>query len=159
MNSNYVVEIQSTCTSKEQLVAGQHVSVNVSGYKLLVRLYDRTVRRIQLLRRDTPDFIVPDLWPPNSPDLNPVEYITQQRVYESRINNVDELKQRLIDVWSELQQMSRTLLILLSASAGESGRELVFAHITVDILNITCIDCRLSEETSIFSGLSVLIGV
>ena len=39
MNSNYVVEIQSTCIPNEQLVAGQHVSVNiyVSVYKLLVR--------------------------------------------------------------------------------------------------------------------------
>jgi len=28
---------------------------------------------LQLLRRETPDFIFPDLWAPNSPDLNPVE--------------------------------------------------------------------------------------
>jgi len=48
-----------------------------------------------LLRREMPDFIGPDLWPPNSPDLNPVDYkiwgVMQQRVYESRVNNVDEL--------------------------------------------------------------------
>jgi len=29
---------------------------------------------LQLLQRDTPEFIAPDLWPPNSPDLNPVDY-------------------------------------------------------------------------------------
>jgi len=28
----------------------------------------------QLLRRETPDFISPDLWSPNSPDLNPFDY-------------------------------------------------------------------------------------
>jgi len=28
----------------------------------------------------------------------------QQRVYECRTNSVDELKQRLIDVWNSLQQ-------------------------------------------------------
>ena len=28
----------------------------------------------ELLRRETPDFIGPDLWPVNSPDLNPVDY-------------------------------------------------------------------------------------
>jgi len=58
---------------------------------------------IQLLQQETPDFIGPDLWPPNSPDLNPVDYkicgVMQQRVYERRMNNVDELKQRLIAVW------------------------------------------------------------
>ena len=61
---------------------------------------------IQLLQRATPDFI--DLWPPNSPDLNPVDYkiwgVMQQRVYESRVNNVNELKQRLHDVWHGVQQ-------------------------------------------------------
>jgi len=29
---------------------------------------------IKLLQRETPAFISPDLWPPNSPDLNPVDY-------------------------------------------------------------------------------------
>jgi len=36
--------------------------------------------------------------------LNPVNYkiwgVMQQRVYETRINNLDELKQRLIEAWS-----------------------------------------------------------
>jgi len=26
------------------------------------------------LRREMPDFISPDQWPPNSPDMNPVDY-------------------------------------------------------------------------------------
>ena len=29
---------------------------------------------VQLLRRKTVEFSVPDMWPPNSPDLNPVDY-------------------------------------------------------------------------------------
>jgi len=28
----------------------------------------------QLLQRETANFITPDLWPPNSPELNPVDY-------------------------------------------------------------------------------------
>ena len=44
----------------------------------------------------------------NSPDLNPVDYkiwgVMQQRVYERRMNNVDEVKQRLIAVWDGMQQ-------------------------------------------------------
>ena len=54
------------------------------------------------------DFIGPDLWPPNSPDLNLVDYkvwgVMQHRVYECRMNSVDELKLCLTDVWNSLQQ-------------------------------------------------------
>ena len=68
----------------------------------------RPCETIQLLQHETPNFIGPDLWPPNSPDLNPVDYtiwgIMQQRVYKTRVHNIDELKQRLLDVWSGLQQ-------------------------------------------------------
>ena len=36
--------------------------------------------------RSTPDFIEPDMWPPNSPDLNPMDYaiwcVIQQRVWD-----------------------------------------------------------------------------
>ena len=63
---------------------------------------------VELLQCETTDFISPELWLPNSPDLNPVDYkvweIMQQRVCEMQIHNVDELKQRLVDVWSGLQQ-------------------------------------------------------
>ena len=45
---------------------------------------------------------------PNSPDLNLMDYevwgVVQQRVYECRTNSVDELKQRLVEVWNSLQQ-------------------------------------------------------
>jgi len=41
-------------------------------------------------------------------DLNPVDYkiwiIVQQRVYQSRVHNVDELKQRLLHVWHGIDQ-------------------------------------------------------
>jgi len=30
--------------------------------------------------------------------------VVQQRVYECRTNSVDELKQRLVEVWNSLQQ-------------------------------------------------------
>jgi len=63
---------------------------------------------IQLLRRETPDFIGPDLWPANSPDLNPVDYriwgLIQERVYQTAIQDIDDLKQRLTCVWAELKQ-------------------------------------------------------
>jgi len=42
----------------------------------------------------------------NSPDLNPVDYsfwsIMQEKVYQTHIANIDELKHRLVEVWAEL---------------------------------------------------------
>jgi len=76
-------------------------------------LYHRVKDTIKLLQQETPDFTSPDLWPPNSPDLNPVDYkvwgVMQQRVYvhQCRMNSGDELKQRLIEVWNSLQQNVR----------------------------------------------------
>jgi len=43
---------------------------------------------VALLDQETPDFIPPTLWPPNSPDLNSVDYtvwsVLQERVYLPR---------------------------------------------------------------------------
>ena len=56
-----------------------------------------------MLQRETPEFIPPEMWPPNSPDLNPVDYsiwgMLQERVYRSRIYDVKELKERLLREW------------------------------------------------------------
>ena len=54
-------------------------------------------------------FIPPSLWPPNSPDLNPVDYavwgILQERVYKHhRITDVEELRQRVEEEWDHLDQ-------------------------------------------------------
>ena len=56
-----------------------------------------------MLQRETPEFILPEMWPPNSPDLNPVDYsiwcMLQERVYRSRIHDVKEWKERLLREW------------------------------------------------------------
>ena len=48
------------------------------------------------LKKAKIDFIEPDMWPPNSPDLNPVDYAVWgpfSRVYHGRkFNTVEELK-------------------------------------------------------------------
>ena len=68
------------------------------------RAYDT----VEMLRRETPAFISPSLWPPNSPDLNPVDYtiwgILQDRVYRTRIQNADHLKERLVEEWAHFDQ-------------------------------------------------------
>ena len=63
---------------------------------------------IKFLRRETPDFIGRELWPANLPDLNPVDYriwdLMQERIYQSPIQDVDDLKQQLISGWAEFKQ-------------------------------------------------------
>ena len=96
---------------------------------------------MEVLCRETPDFISPDLWPPNSPDLNPVDYeiceviaplkssdmlalykleyyyyyyyyyVMQRHVYQRKIHTIDELKQRLIEVWCGLDQSTVNMAI------------------------------------------------
>src|SRR6218665_2769148 len=57
---------------------------------------------VAFLERKVFDFI------PHSPDLNPVDYsiysVLQEKVYLSRIANVDELKTRLIDEWKHFDR-------------------------------------------------------
>jgi len=54
---------------------------------------------VALLEQETPDFIPPTLWPPNSPDLNLVDYsvwsVLQERVYRTKISDVDEMIRRI----------------------------------------------------------------
>lgn len=61
----------------------------------------RAKETIDLLSRETPDFISPQLWPPNSPDLNPVDYhvwsVLEQRVYRTRIRDINHLRARLVE--------------------------------------------------------------
>jgi len=51
-------------------------------------------RLVALLSAEMPDFIRPQYWPPNSPDLNPVDYviwgILQKRV---TVRDVDHLRE------------------------------------------------------------------
>ena len=63
----------------------------------------RAKETVDLLSTETPAFIPPILWPPNSLDLNPVDYkvwlVLQEQVYKVKVNNVDELRQCIQTVW------------------------------------------------------------
>ena len=68
----------------------------------------RTYDTVEMLQLNTPAFIPPTLWPPNSPDLNPVDYkiwgVLQERVYRTIIRDVDHLKERLVEEWTQFDQ-------------------------------------------------------
>ena len=63
-------------------------------------LVHRARKTVQQLQQETPQFISPNLWPPNSPGLNPVENRIwgwmQERVYKTLVRDT-ELKQHLTD--------------------------------------------------------------
>jgi len=50
----------------------------------------------------------PDLWPLNSPDLNPVDYriwgLMQQRLYKTPVRDTIDLKKRLVHTWASIPQ-------------------------------------------------------
>jgi len=76
---------------------------------------------VELLRQETPNFLVSKLWLPNSPNLSPLDYeiwaVMQHRVYHRQIHSVDELKRRLINVWC-----SRCLTRLLTRKTSRLER-------------------------------------
>jgi len=71
----------------------------------------RARQTVELLQRETPKFVAPDLWPPHNPDLNHVDYricgvlvFTQDCVYQTPVRGVTDLKQRLTNTWNGLSQ-------------------------------------------------------
>jgi len=73
----------------------------------------RASETVDLLHQETSDFIPPDLWHRNIPDLNPANYkiwiIVQLRVYQTKICSMDE--RRVIDVWYGIEQSSINMAI------------------------------------------------
>ena len=83
--------------SHQMLPAIRHLAGDVFVFQQDSALAHRARATVEYLNSNSPD-----LWPPNSPDLNPVDYkiwgCVQERVYQKLIRDVDQLKQRLIEV-------------------------------------------------------------
>ena len=87
---------------------------------------------------ETPDFIPPMLWPPNSPDLNPVDYkvwsVMQEKVYKKQIKDIYELRACILTAWDKMDQR-------FMIKQSDSGAH-VFVHalkLKADTLNIQCV--------------------
>ena len=98
----------------------------------------RARETVEFLSRNTPDFMAPSLWPPNSPDLNPVDYqvwsTLQQRIYQSRIHNVEQLKK----LWSKSGAVSHRASLTMPSSNGVFDWGHVFVK-TVATLRTNCL--------------------
>ena len=66
----------------------------------------------QWIEHNSPDFIRKDEWPPNSPDLNPLDYyiwgamLEKYRAFTRKPNNKTELKTVMQVIWDDLPQES-----------------------------------------------------
>ena len=93
--------------SRQMLPAIKHVAGGTFVFQQHNASSHRAKNTIKLLQQEMPDFIGPDLWPLNNPDLSPVDYkvwgVVPQRVYECHMNSVDELKQCLVEVLNSLR--------------------------------------------------------
>jgi len=100
--------------SKKLLPATRHIAgdcYTLSSFQQDNAPAHRVRETVELLQNEPPDFIKPNLLPPDSPDPNYVDYKTwglwgvmQEGVHQKPVRNVDELKQRLIAAWSGIQQ-------------------------------------------------------
>jgi len=63
---------------------------------------------VVFLQQNVPNFIEPFVWPPNSPDINPVDYAVwgalQQDVHRVPIVGLEDLKDRVRTCWASLDQ-------------------------------------------------------
>ena len=68
----------------------------------------RSRQTVAFLRENAPEFIEPENCPPNSPDLNPVDYsiwgALQHLVYQQKIRDMDHLKEMLTWCWEQIGQ-------------------------------------------------------
>ena len=73
-------------------------------------------RAREMLSRDTRDFISRLQWPPNSPDLKPVDCAIcgklHERVYRMGIRDVDHLVERFVEEWFRFDHTSPVLQLL-----------------------------------------------
>ena len=73
-----------------------------------MRLLIDPSRRLHCLQVKLQTLFSPSLWPPNSSDLNLVDYkiwaVMQETVHKQKICDVDELRERIIKSWDHLNQ-------------------------------------------------------
>src|SRR6218665_973493 len=105
---------RSYCQTYSENSQGWVLSFNRTMHHALAH---RARDSVAFLERKVPDFVSPTLWSTNSPYLNSNDYsmwsvgLMQEKVYRSRIANVNELEMRLIDEWGRFNSRSWMLLL------------------------------------------------
>ena len=122
----YLVELFSVLLPDIIAHSGENFTFQQDG-----ALAHRSRKTVAFLTAHVPDFIEPENWPPNSPDLNPVDYsiwgMLQQLVYRQRIRDIEHLKEVLTACWDEISedtinraigQFRKRLSLVIAANGG-----------------------------------------
>jgi len=108
---------------------------------------------VEFLEREMLQLIFPLLWPPNSPGLNPVDYrewsILQEKVYKTRITDLDDLKPRIRTEWTKLDHDCCSC-----ASVASMFFQLVWKWVVV--ISSTAFNSDIRTVVSWYSGLIFL---
>jgi len=63
---------------------------------------------VAFLKENVPNFIEPNVWPLNSPDLNPLDYTVwralRQLAYHQKVQDIEHLNEVLRSCWDMISQ-------------------------------------------------------
>jgi len=107
-NQNILLSNILFCWGKVYCLKCENYQISSPSSKIALR-HTGLVLLLSCWKRKFPiSFLRLSLWPPNSPDLNPVDYkiwsLVQERVYQQPISNIDELRERSVAVWEAVDQ-------------------------------------------------------
>jgi len=125
------------------------VTCHTAGVWRLLRVTRRQCTGAQGMRdnqaaaRETPAFISSDLWPPNSPDLNPVDYkiwgVMQDRVYHKKSDGRERVERASLSDWLRSGPDCNRTWLTVPSTSGTDACMPAFG-LEEDILSICC-DC------------------
>ena len=103
----------------------------------------RSRHTVAYLNANVPELIEPENWPPNSPDLNPVDYsiwgCLQQLVYREPIRDVEHLKEVILCCLAEITEA------LVDSASGRLVLMQSLKHV-VDILSICLTGAKFTQD-------------
>jgi len=106
-NHNILLSNILFCWGKVYCLKCENYQISSPSSKIALR-FTGFILLLSCWKRKFPISFCPSLRPPNSPDLNPVDYkiwsLVQERVYQQPISNIDELRECIAAVWEAVDQ-------------------------------------------------------
>uniref|UniRef100_A0A1I7WYV7 DDE_3 domain-containing protein n=1 Tax=Heterorhabditis bacteriophora TaxID=37862 RepID=A0A1I7WYV7_HETBA len=109
---------------------------------------------VELCREQFPDFWGKDIWPSNSPDLNPMDFaiwsILENKLSRTSYNNLDSHKVPLVKSWDEISQEELRPVVDTALSEPKSieTHNSSLGKLLIDINNLAADDSYSDEYES-----------